>query len=855
MPNRLSLRPFRRTPPLSASLLAFFFLASVLPLAVLGIVSDNVSRSIITREVSDYNQALVDAQRDYLDLLFREIKGLIINISGVDAIKTAVDDSESAPDSYTRLTTQAQIGYILSGYSSNRDLVSIDIFTPGNAHYHVGETLNIEETNNALLEQMKADTALSTSLVTWLGIIDNVNINSNQQKVIAATRLFRTVDPVSLQENPEALLLVNYSVDSLYNHFSNLNVGTGAYFIVVDGNGRLVYHPERDAIGLQVASDFIENLSPESNITTIDGQDMLVTHAHSTENDWLVISLVPYKSVTASADTIRKITQIILVASFIVIALIVWRVSKTVVRPLVELTESFQRIQSNTFDWSIRLDEKPGNEIGELMRWFNTFLDNLESEKRAEQELLKAKEAAEAANRAKSIFLANMSHELRTPLNAILGFSELMAKDETLNASQRERVETINRSGEHLLGLINDVLDLSKIEAGRVELRQSTFDLHWMLQGLGEMFGLRARQTGLRLDLEIADDLPSIITTDEGKLRQILINLLGNAIKFTHSGFVTLVVKARPDADGYVLSFAVVDTGIGIALEDQEDIFKPFTALKKKHPEQGSGLGLTITRQYVNLMGGRLEVESEAGVGSTFSFEIPVGAGREADLAAVVKNVVGIVPGQTAEDGNPFRVLIVEDVEVNRDLLVELLQPFGFDLRTANDGSEAIKVWEIWHPHLIFMDQRMPVMNGLEATRLIKESAEGLKTVIVMVTASAFDEDRKAALSHGCDDFVSKPIKGNEVFSVLHKHLGIQFIYESIPDAPQKDDALIVDMDQISLLSERWKKEMYKALLEGDVAYMQELIQEIDEEFPVVGKMLSTKVYNFDYDGIRDLLN
>jgi signal transduction histidine kinase/CheY-like chemotaxis protein len=585
---------------------------------------------------------------------------------------------------------------------------------------------------------------------------------------------------------------------------------------------------------------------------------MLVTHVHSNVNNWSVVSLVPYKNVTSSADTTRQITAIVLVLSFAFIALMVWMVSKSVVRPLVKITESFQQIQNGTFDWRIRLDENRSDEIGELMRWFNMFLNSLDAKNQAEQELVKAKEAAESANRAKSIFLANMSHELRTPLNAILGFSELLSKDTRLDARQRENIETVNRSGEHLLGLINDILDLSKIESGRMELQAHTFDLVRMVQGLKEMFEIRARQKGLTLLVESAPDLPRYVNTDEGKLRQVLINLLGNAIKFTSTGSITLQVGASTDAQSHRLRFSVKDTGIGVASEYQKRIFEPFVQSKETLSQQGTGLGLAISRQQVELLSGRLEIQSVEGVGSTFTFEVPIVIGAISNVkTAPPRKVIGLAPGQHAEDGGPFRLLIVEDAEVNRRLLVELLRPFDFEVREAVNGEEAIAMWEAWQPHLIFMDLRMPVMNGLEATRHIKAmpTTGGGKTVIVMLTASVFEEDRDEALLQGCDDFIPKPVREAQIFAALQKHLGIQFTYEATPLQSSKEVFSTSSPEQIPLFSDDWKEKMSQAVLEADVVQMQNLIQEISASFPDIGKTLSRMLYYFDYDGIRKLLD
>jgi len=856
---------FWRRPTLAFNLVLFLLLTSILPLLVLSVISDNVSRTVIGQDVTDYTHVMVHAQSDYLDVLFQEIESLIINISGVDEIKTAVDDESATPNEYTRLATHAQIGYILSGYSGVKGLVSLDIFTPGNAHYHVGDTLNVQRINQSLLETMKVDIRNSDSLVTWFGVEDNVNSNSSYKKVITAARLLRTVDPVTLQEKSDALLLVNYSLENLYDHFSSLNLGTGAYFIVIDGKGRLVYHPNRDYIGSQISSAFIDKLTADSIVTEVDGHKMLVTHTHSDVNGWLVVSLIPYKNVTASADTIQSVAWIVLGVSFFFIALMIRAVSRTMVQPLATITESFQQIEKGVFDWSTRLNDKRTGEIGEMLRWFNTFLNSMEAKNLAEQELLKAKEAAEAANRAKSIFLANMSHELRTPLNAILGFSELIAKDKTLDPSQHENVETIIRSGEHLLGLINDILDLSKIESGKADIHAQTFDLYRMMDGLREMFVARTRQKGLNLNFSTAPDVPQYVNTDDGKLRQVLINLLENAVKFTHSGSVNLRVDLAHDknfhknsAENCILQFSVEDTGVGIVPEDLRYIFEPFAQSKNGNaPQAGTGLGLTISRQQVELLGGSLTVKSELGTGTVFSFEIPVIRGLADEMPILSDRVAGLAPGQSvAADGHPLRLLVAEDVAVSRRFLVKLLSFYGFEVREAINGNEAIAIWETWQPHLIFMDMRMPELSGLDATRHIKTTSQGKKTIIVMLTASTFDKDRSVALSAGCDDFIYKPIRENQIVDVLQKYLGLQFIYEPVlSKKAQLTQFDSTNASQIPDLPVDWKGKMRIAVTEADVSKMQELIQEIEISHPDFSKILADMVYHFDYNGISALIN
>ena len=406
-----------------------------------------------------------------------------------------------------------------------------------------------------------------------------------------------------------------------------------------------------------------------------------------------------------------------------------------------------------------------------------------------------SKDAAEAASRAKSTFLANMSHEFRTPLNAILGFTQIMARDKRLPADHKQDIEIIHRSGEHLLGLINDVLDMSKIEAGRTRLNQRSFDLVRMLEGLEEMFALRAEQKGLALTLDLDPGVPRYVTADDGKLRQVLMNLLGNAVKFTEQGRVVLRVHTAspPLGSGQTPSvwvrFQVEDTGSGIPADEIQQIFVPFLQSSTgQQAAEGTGLGLAISQQYVRLMGGDIRVSSEIGKGSIFQFDLPLEAISIGDLEKPppTRRVVGLEPGQPA-----YRLLVVDDFEVNRKLLVKIFRPIGFEVREAADGVEALAAWEEWEPHLIWLDMRMPVMDGYETTRRIKATTRGMATIVIALTASALEEDKAVILSEGCDDYMRKPFHEEDLLDMIAKHLGVRYVYEDIgPVATQGSTAL-----------------------------------------------------------------
>ena len=484
-------------------------------------------------------------------------------------------------------------------------------------------------------------------------------------------------------------------------------------------------------------------------------------------------------------------------------------------------------------------------EIRHLNENLETIVDN------RTKELVVLKNRAESANKSKSIFLSNMSHELRTPLNAILGFSQLMSDDPNVTILQKKNLNIISKSGSHLLSLINDVLDMSKIEADRMSLNESDIDLYKIIDDVSDMVSIKAEDKNLTFRLDLDDDLVHYIYIDDKKLRQILINIINNSIKYTDDGFVSLCIKSILDEKDNLshITFEIKDSGRGMSEDELKNVFDPFVQVSSSHGiTEGTGLGLAITQHLLKLMKADISVESKPKEGTTFRFTIPakVASAIKVEVNPIVKKVIGI------DKSSPtFKILIVEDQKDNRLLLHSLLDSVGFDVYEAVNGKEAIEKFREIHPDFIWMDMRMPVMSGYDATKEIRKLSEDV--IIVAITASVFHEEKQSIMDAGCNDLVHKPYKNDEIFSAMQKYLDITFVFEEITT---KESIKIgkLSQNQIDNIPNEILKTLKEALISLNPDTIIEQIEIIRKTVPDVADNILILADNYEYDTILKLI-
>jgi len=605
--------------------------------------------------------------------------------------------------------------------------------------------------------------------------------------------------------------------------------------------------PESTSQALLKKSSNLDWRSLDSQLLTVDQNRYINLITNLASSDQISIIAVLQKSLDNELISFNRLQWLLLgigLVSLLLAFLGSLLVARSVSRPVNKLVSGVREVGKGHYDSRIQVNS--ADEIGELGLAFN----EMAIRKGQQEALQQAKESAESASQAKSEFLANMSHELRTPLNSILGYAQLLKRNSLSPSKQISALETVEKSGQHLLSLINEILDLSKIEAGHLQLQPTTFDLHRMLNNIVETMRTRAESKGLAFEFDFFLKTAQWLITDEQRLYQVLMNLLENAIKYTESGEVIFIVEMIAGKH----RFSVADTGIGIAQEHLSDIFTSFHQLHKTQSYvEGTGLGLAISEQLVRLLGGQLQVNSQLGLGSKFWFDLKLPSTEQADIAETILSDVRII---TAMKGNKRKILISDDETDNRNLLVDMLTPFSFELHEAINGQDCIEQALAWKPDLILMDSRMPVVDGLEACRRIRTTEEIKKIRIIAISANVYEHHRQLCLEAGADDFLSKPLQLQQLLEMIARHTNLEPIYEiSNPETLPKING--IDKDY-SYPPNIYLERLLVSAEQGDIQEIRKQLDELkqlDSNHLVFIEQLKSLANDFQINKICQLLN
>ncbi|GEM_PF-2371446 len=849
---------------LRTQLLIWFLFASLIPLSFFGYTIYDKAKESLKRKALNNLYAISDSKANKIEAYVFERKRDVIGLSKTPNIIDNMADLDNAfkvggLKSKQYLSIENELNPFLSYYKESFGYS--DLFLIGSEGDVIFSIAKRRDLGTNLFTGPYKDTELGKVFISAksLSETDVSNLSyyqvTNEPAAFIASPIFGksglAIGVVVLQMDPEEL-------SNLFLDTTGLGE-TGEAFIGSKINDLVVFlvplrHDPGAAFKRMVKLGSAEGISIQKAVQgkrgsgiSVDyrGKEILAVWQYIPSFGWGMVVKIDSEEAFADAVQLREIAFSISAATFLIVSILALFLAKSISDPIEKLNQTAGLIAEG--DWEKRADIYLKNEIGDLSRSFNRMADNII---RANQIIEKTKLEAESANQAKSIFLANMGHEIRTPMNAILGFSQILLRKQSLSASDREAVQTIENSGNNLLMLINDILDISKIEANRMEMNPNDFILNELIDGLSTMFLSRCENKKLKWNVKNLSD-SFLVRSDEAKIRQVLINLLGNAVKFTESGEISFNVEYK---ENNIFCFEVSDTGKGIKKEALSKIFEPFRQDEEGIAKGGTGLGLAISKKISELLQGELKVESQIGKGSTFYFTLSL-IPALADIkprAQRHRNIVGI------EDGYKIKALVVDDIKENRDVLSISLQSIGVEICEAENGVIALEQIKRNPPDIIFMDVRMPVMNGLEAVKRITQEYGRDKFKIVAISASVFNQEIIEYRRMGYHEVIHKPFRSEAIFDCLDRLLNVKFVYENL-DSSENDikideaiDFSKIQIDEKSFFDFKEAVELYN-LSRIDVAV--DAIAGAGKEGEKLSFCLKKLLKSYDMEVVLELLN